>query len=147
MVAVIRKFSVDKSAEAVIAYLEDFSRTVEWDPGTVSCDRIDSGPVRIGSTWRNVSKFLGQETRLTYELVTRQPNRLVFEGKNKTATTSDDITVVPGATPGSSDITYRAVVTFNGAAKLATPLAKLAFEALGRETEASLIRTLGDNKR
>ncbi|MFC5286386.1 SRPBCC family protein [Actinokineospora guangxiensis] len=138
-----RKFTVAKSPSEVVDYLRDFARAEEWDPGTVSCTRKDDGPVRVGSTWRNVSKFLGQETELTYELTKAGPDHLQFVGRNKTATSTDDIAIEPGSAPGTTEITYRAHIEFNGVAKLATPVAKVAMERLGDETEESLRRILG----
>lgn len=143
MVEVTRTMTVATAPEQVVEYLRDFARTEEWDPGTVSCTREDAGPVRVGSTWRNVSKFLGKETELRYELVEERPDLLKFVGRNKTATSTDDIGVSAGPVPGTSRISYRAVVEFTGAAKLATPVAKVAMERLGDETRDSLIRILG----
>ncbi|MBM7774488.1 carbon monoxide dehydrogenase subunit G [Actinokineospora baliensis] len=143
MVDVKRTFTVRASPDAVLDYLRDFSRAEEWDPGTVSCRRLDDGPVRVGSTWHNVSKFLGSETELRYELTVSEPGRLQFIGRNNTATSTDDIRVGPGERPGESALTYHAHVEFHGAAKLAAPVAKVALEKLGTETEQSLTRVFG----
>ena len=64
MVDVSRTFTVPRPPEEVVAYLSDFSNAVAWDPGTVRCDSVGTGPVQVGSTWRNVSKVLGRETEL-----------------------------------------------------------------------------------
>ncbi|GAA3001649.1 SRPBCC family protein [Actinokineospora diospyrosa] len=143
MVDVTRTFTVQTAPDAVLDYLRDFARAEEWDPGTIRCDRLDDGPVRVGSTWRNVSKFLGSETELTYELTAAEADRLRFVGKNDTATSTDDIRVLPGEHQGTSSVTYHAHVEFHGAAKLAAPLAKIALEKLGTETEDNLVRILG----
>ncbi|SER25524.1 SRPBCC family protein [Actinokineospora terrae] len=140
MVDVQRTFTVHATPEAVVDYLKDFARTEEWDPGTVSCRRLDDGPIRVGSTWHNVSKFLGSETELTYELVTSEPGHLKFIGKNNTATSTDDIRVTPGSSPGESELTYHAHIDFHGVAKLATPVAKIAFEKLATDTENNLTK-------
>ncbi|WP_328539863.1 hypothetical protein [Streptomyces sp. NBC_00344] len=65
----------------MIDYLKDFSRTEEWDPGTKTCRRLDTGPVLPGATWRNVSEFRGRETELTYRLTRLEPRRLTFVGE------------------------------------------------------------------
>ena len=41
MVDVIREFTVPRSPEEVVAYLSDFSNAVDWDCGTVRCERVD----------------------------------------------------------------------------------------------------------
>ncbi len=142
-VDVERTFTVASTPEGVVEYLRDFSRTEQWDPGTVSCRRLDDGPVEVGSRWHNVSTFLGRKTELVYELTRDDPTGLQFVGRNDTATATDDITITAGATPGTARIAYHAHLEFTGMAKLGAPVAKLALEKLGNDTEKSLIRVLG----
>ncbi len=143
MVEVTRNFTVDATPEVVVDYLRDFSRAVEWDPGTVTCEQISPGPVAVGTRWHNVSKIAGIETELTYELARLEPGRVVFVGKNDTATSTDDITVVAGSENGTAELTYHATIEFHGAAKLASPIAKVVFEKVGKDTEDSLTRIFG----
>lgn len=140
MVNVTRSFDVDRAPDVVIDYLKDFSRAEEWDPGTKTCTRRDDGPVVVGSRWHNVSEFLGRETELDYELVEMATDRLVFRGKNKTVTSTDDIAV--RASSAGSRITYQATLDFKGLAKLAGPLLKLAFERIGKRTEQQMGRAI-----
>jgi carbon monoxide dehydrogenase subunit G len=142
MVEVTRTFTVRQPAHAVLAYLQDFAHTEEWDPGTVSCIRLDAGPIMPGARWKNVSKFFGRETELSYQLTSLADDRLVFTGKNNTVTSVDDIKAVAGDTVDSTVITYHATLTLHGAAKLAAPVVKVAFEKLGNETAASLTKVL-----
>ena len=142
MVEVTRTFAVATPPHDVQEYLADFANAREWDPGTVSCDPLGTGPIEVGSRWRNVSKIAGVETELTYELTRLEPGRVVFVGRNDTATSTDDIRLTPAAGPGTT-ITYHATIEFQGAAKLAAPLAKVVFEKVGSDTEKSLTRILG----
>ena len=143
MVEVTRTFTVATPLPEVGAYLSDFGNAVEWDPGTVSCERMESGPVRVGARWHNTSKIAGVETELVYELEQLEPNRITFVGRNDTATSTDDITLVAGEAAGTTQVTYHAVIEFHGAAKLASPIAKVVFEKVGNDTEESLKRVLG----
>ena len=71
-------------ADSVFAYLLDFEHAEEWDSGTVSCERL-TGDGGIGTRYRNVSKFLGRETTLDYEVEKIVPGRnFVITGENKT---------------------------------------------------------------
>lgn len=142
-VDVERTFTVASTPEGVIEYLRDFSRAEQWDPGTVSCTRLDDGPVEVGSRWRNVSSFLGRKTELVYELTRDDASGLQFVGRNDTATSTDDISITAGDAPGTARIAYHAHVEFNGLAKFGAPVAKLALEKLGNDTEKNLIRVLG----
>ena len=93
MVHVQRTFTVNQPVDVVVDYLKDFGHAEQWDPGTVSCTRVGNGPVGVGSSWQNVSKVRGRETQLEYRLERLEPRRITFVGKNKTATSTDDITL------------------------------------------------------
>ncbi len=142
-VDVERTFTVAASPESVVDYLRDFARTEQWDPGTVTCSRLDDGPVEVGSRWRTVSTFLGRRTELVYELTRDDPDGLRFVGRNDTATAVDDISITAGTTPGTTKVGYHAHVEFSGLARFGAPVAKLALEKLGNDTERNLIRVLG----
>jgi carbon monoxide dehydrogenase subunit G len=140
MVEVHRVFTVHRPVEVVSEYLRDFAHAEAWDPGTVSCIRLDSGPVRVGSEWHNVSEFRGKKTELAYRLTRMETGRLIFVGENKTATSTDDLTLT--AIPEGTRITYRATIIFNGLAKLAGPFLKREFEKLGDQIVVTMPRTL-----
>ena len=44
-----RERSPSDPTRPVIDYLKDFGNAEEWDPGTQSCTRSDSGPIREGA--------------------------------------------------------------------------------------------------
>jgi carbon monoxide dehydrogenase subunit G len=136
MTTVSRTFTVSPPPSVVVDYLKDFGHAEAWDPGTEECSRLDQGPLRIGSRWHNRSKIAGVSTDLTYELTELTDGRIVFVGRNKTATSTDTITVRPEGT--GSEITYEAVIVMNGAAKLAAPVVKAVFEKLGNDTRDSM---------
>ena len=140
MTTVSRTFIVDAAPETVVSYLADFAHAEQWDPGTVRCVRNEDGPVAVGSTWHNTSKIVGISTELTYTLEQLTDDRIVLVGRNDTATSTETIEVTRDG-PGSS-ITYTNELAFNGAAKLAAPLAKIVFEKLGDDTEKQLVATL-----
>ena len=134
MVHVERSFEVLPSVEEVVGYLKDFAHAEAWDPGTVHCTREGAdGPVQVGTTWHNVSKVRGKETKLSYRLERFESNRLTFVGTNKTATSNDDMTFEPVAN-GGTRITYKSDITFNGIFRLADPFMRKEFEGLGDQT-------------
>jgi carbon monoxide dehydrogenase subunit G len=141
MITVERTFIVDRPARVVFAYLEDFTNTEQWDPGTVSCTRTDSGPLEVGAKFHNVSKFRGKESELEYELTASDPDtHLIFVGKNSTVTSTDDITM--RADGERTSLTYHAQFEFHGLAKLAQPLLGSTFEKLADDTVVQMTRTL-----
>ncbi|MGW4652223.1 SRPBCC family protein [Kitasatospora sp. NPDC004289] len=141
MISVERTMRVERSAEEVLHYLADFANTVEWDPGTEACVRLDGGPVVRGAQWRNTSRFRGRLTELTYRLERYDPGRLVFVGRNRTVTATDDIAVSP-ADGGGTLVHYRASLRFHGFAALAAPFLRGEFEGLADAVAERLPRVL-----
>lgn len=135
-----RTFTVKPTPDVVVDYLADFTHAEEWDPGTESCTRLDSGPIQVGSRFHNESKIAGVSTELVYELVTLDADKVVLRGENDSATSTDTITVTPQ--DGGSEITYEAVIEAKGVGKLAEPLMKLVFERIGSETEKKMTEVL-----
>lgn len=138
-----RTFTVTPSPATVLDYLKDFTHAEEWDPGTETCTRTDTGPVVVGSTWHNVSKIAGVSTELDYTLESLTNDTIVLVGTNKSATSTDTITVVPDPAGGpGSQVTYEAVIEMSGAAKLASPVVKLVFEKIGSDTKDQMSEVL-----
>lgn len=131
-----RTMTVSKPVSQVVEYLQDFSHTQDWDPGTMRCDRIGVGPIAVGSRWRNVSMFMGRTTELDYRLERLEPRRLTFVGHNDSAQAVDDLTFTEHG--DGTAISYTADIQFRGVARLAAPFVKRAFERLADEVTVSL---------
>jgi carbon monoxide dehydrogenase subunit G len=140
--SVERTFSVAPHVDQVFSYFADFTRTEEWDPGTVSTTRI-SGDGGMGTRYRNRSRFLGRETELEYETVVHEPpSRFTCRGRNGTATATDHLTFT--ADGPHTTVHYRAVFQFHGLARLVAPVVvgpRLA--SLADETVARIQQVLG----
>lgn len=137
-----RTFDVRPAPDLVVAYLKDFGNAVDWDPGTESCTRIDSGPIEVGASWHNTSKIAGITTELIYTLERLTDDTIVLVGRNDTATSTDTITVLPNPDGAGSRITYEAVIELSGAAKIADPIMKIVFEKIGSDTEDDMTTVL-----
>jgi len=140
MLSMERTFVVDRPLELVQVYLADFGNAEEWDPGTKSCARLDSGPIEVGARWRNVSQLRVRETELEYELTRADPDRLTFVGRNKTVTSTDDIRLT--RLGRATEITYSAHFDFHGLARLAQLFLRSTFHRIADDTEALMRATL-----
>jgi carbon monoxide dehydrogenase subunit G len=126
---------------AVFAYLEDFTTTMEWDPGTVETTRV-SGDGGVGTTYRNVSSFLGRKTELTYTVTGHEPDRLfALRGENKSVVAHDTMSIAPNG--GGTRVTYTAEFDFRGLARFVAPLLAPALKKLGDDAEKGLRTALG----
>jgi hypothetical protein len=127
--------------EKVFGYLSDFTNTTEWDPGTVRTDRV-VGDGGVGTTYRNVSRFLGRETELTYTVEEHAPPTTVaLRGENATVVAHDRMEV--RAAGAGSEVTYTATFEFRGAARFLAPLLRPALTRLGNDAERGLADALG----
>ena len=125
----------------VFAYLADFTSTTEWDPGTVTTTLV-GGDGTVGSTYENVSRFLGRETRLTYVVEAYVADSLIIlRGENDTVIARDTMTFEP-THDGGTQVTYLADFTFKGLARVAAPFLAPAFKRLGDEAERGLHQAL-----
>ncbi|MDQ6934797.1 MAG: SRPBCC family protein [Actinomycetota bacterium] len=130
--SVRRTFTTTAPPETAYAYLADFTNAEEWDPGTKECSRID-GEGGVGTRYRNVSSFLGRTTTLEYvaeEL--QEPSRIHFHGTNDQFDGHDHLTLRASGT--GSEITYEAVFSFSGVARLFAPFVALYLPMLARNT-------------
>ena len=141
MASVERTITVGQPVAKVWAYLADFTTTEEWDPPTVSTVRR-SGDGGVGTTYTNVSKFLGHETETEYVVTEHEVGRrLQLEGDSGSVKVLDTITFEPStgdAGVGETTVTYRSEFHPVGVARLAEPLLPPALKILGDKVAASL---------
>ncbi|MEU4170183.1 SRPBCC family protein [Streptomyces sp. NPDC026665] len=132
MVEFERTLTLHHPLPDVVAYLADFSHAEEWDPGIVSCrPTMADVPVSEGVEWVSVSTFCGVRTGLRCRLARLEDQRLTFVGRNRTATSTDDL--IFRRENGATLLTYRARIEFHGLARLASPFLREEVEHLGDE--------------
>ena len=120
---------VEKPLDAVFGYLCDFTTTTDWDPGTVSTVRRH-GNGGVGTTYINISTFLGRTTQLTYVVDELVDQRLIqLRGENKTVIAVDTLIFRPVVS--GTEVTYTAEFTFKGLSRIAAPLLKPAGLGVG----------------
>jgi carbon monoxide dehydrogenase subunit G len=140
MIVVERTFAVTAAPGPVHAYLADYANTSQWDPSVRQTTRSDDGPPVPGSTWHHVGKVCGITAELVCTLITVEPQRLLFHGRNEGTARFDTVTLLPA--PDGTEVTYRVELEIHGLAKLATPLLKIEFEKLATESVTRLTGAL-----
>lgn len=131
-----RTVRTTRSPEQVFSYLADFTTTMQWDPGTVETTLV-SGDGGVGTTYRNISSFMGRRTELTYTVVERdRPQRFALRGENATLTADDVMTFRPDG--DGTYVTYTADFTFKGLLRFVAPLLTPAFTKLGDAAEKGM---------
>lgn len=136
MPSVSRTFTTTATPDAAYRYLADFTHAEEWDPGTQTCEQT-SGDGGVGTTYRNVSTFLGREVEITYTAAElAPPTRVHLRGTNEQFEGHDIFEI--RAVGRGAGVTYRADMSFSGLAKLASPVVAAYLPILARKTVEDL---------
>jgi len=123
---------VEGTPAAVFDLLAAFERTAEWDPGVSSAERLDPGPVAVGTRFRVVARFLGQSVPMTYQVVRHQPpHALELEGE-ASASRAHDVIVLRPVGDGATEVTWSLTLRGRGPMRLADPFLGPVLRRLGR---------------
>lgn len=134
----------ERSNEDVFDYLANFANAAEWDPGTLSAERIGDGPIGPGATFRLMVVAGPRKLPLDYRIVAyERPHRVVLVAQSSTVRSEDTVTVVPQA-GGGSLLTYDAQLTLRGSLAPANFLLRPFFDRLGSAGLNGLREALGD---
>jgi hypothetical protein len=129
------------SAAETFGYLATFSNAAGWDPGVLTGEQLDPGPVRVGSRFRLVVPFLGVRMPLTYQVIGFVPGREVLLAAASGLLRSTDKIVVTGDADGST-VSYDAEVRLRGPLRLLDPLLRPGFRAVAQRAAAGLAHAL-----
>jgi uncharacterized membrane protein len=69
MIEVRAAVEIDREPEEVFAYLADMANNPDWQKGMQSCRWTSDPPLRLGSTYDQVARFLGREIVSSFEVV------------------------------------------------------------------------------
>ncbi|MDX1511791.1 MAG: SRPBCC family protein [Nitriliruptorales bacterium] len=139
MARYVATVATPREAGAALDFVADFTNLTEWDPGIVSAERVDDGPLAVGARFATVIEF--RNMALTYELVEYVPGEralLVAEGGGMVS--RDLITVEP--TDDGSRLTYDATLTLSGFLKVLDPLLAIGFNRVAGKAVAGLEEAL-----
>ena len=125
------------------AFIADFANAPEWDPGTATSERVDSGPVGAGARYRLGVRMRGKVVPMEYRIETFEPNRqVVLRGEGSGVTARDEITFHPRG--GGSRIEYVAEIHLQGPMRLLEPLLGGIFAKIGRDARDGMQRALDE---
>lgn len=121
MVKVETRTLIRRPSETVFAYLSDFENNPAWQAGMVEAKFTSERPLRVGSTYQQVAKFLGRKIVSTFEVIAYEPGRMV---KATTISGSFPITFTRTVEPAEGGSQVAAVIEgdSSGFFKLAEPI-------------------------
>ena len=137
-----KQIEVAREPAEVFAYLADFARAAEWDPGIIEARRLTEGPTAVGSRFEVIAVFRGNRQRFEYVVAEYdEGRRIVLHGEGAKAISDDTIDVESG--DGRTRVTYEADLRLKGLFRLAEPFLGRAVERMGDDALAGLESQLG----
>ncbi len=136
-----RQIETRLGADAAFAFIADFANSMHWDPGTVTSEAIDAGPVGVGSRYRLGVRMGSRVVPMVYQITTFEPSsRVQLTGSGSNVEAVDDIRFAPSAT--GTHIDYTADIRLGGAMRLVTPFLGRAFATLADDAVEGMRRAL-----
>jgi Polyketide cyclase / dehydrase and lipid transport len=138
-----KTIDVPCSATDAFAYVSDFSRISEWDPGVVESRALGrDAPIHVGSRFEVVALFRGNRQRFEYVVTEFEEGRRIgLLGDGEKARSRDEISVAE--MNGNTQITYEADIRLKGVRRAAEPFLGRMFRRMGDDALHGLAQRLG----
>ena len=102
------------------AYVADFANSQEWDPGVATAERIDAGPIGLGSRFRLGVRLGPRVAPMEYRIsVFEPPTRVVLVGSGSGVSAVDEIRFERIA--AATRVDYTADIRLGGVLRLVEP--------------------------
>jgi len=129
--------------DKAFAFVADFANAERWDPGVVTSERTNPGPVGIGARYRLGVRLRGKAAPMDYEITVYEPSRrVVLTGAGSGVAAVDDIRFE--ATGTGTRIDYVADIQLQGLMRLAAPFAGGSFAKIARDASDGMQRALDE---
>ena len=80
MISLESEIFINRVPEDVFAFVFEPANVSQWQEGVVLAEFTSEGPLGMGSTWRNVSKMIGREIDIEFEVIDYDPpQRLCYK--------------------------------------------------------------------
>lgn len=114
---------IDRPSPDVFAYISNFENNPHWQSGMLEAKFTSEGPLRIGSSYVQVARFMGRRIESVFEVIEYKPNQMV---KATSVSSSFPITFTRIVEPVDSGTEVTAIIEGDatGFFKLAEPLLK-----------------------
>jgi hypothetical protein len=127
--------------DATFAFVADFANCPQWDPNTVSSERLDPGPLGVGARYALGVRQRGSVVPMEYQVIAWEPGRrVVLAGEGSKVRATDEIRFE--ATPTGTRVDYTADISLTGWMRLVEPLAGGAFAKIAKDAADGMERAL-----
>jgi carbon monoxide dehydrogenase subunit G len=141
MARISAPLSIPIPPELAFDNVADFTTTATWDPGITGSERLDDGPLGVGSRFEVHVKLGPVSVPLVYEITTYdRPHRVVLETKGLVYHGEDDVTFAPH--DDGTQVTWNAMFRLRGPGMLLDPALGVGFRRTVAEAVEGLERFL-----
>jgi uncharacterized membrane protein len=121
MISVETGVHIDRPSDTVFEFISNFENNPKWQSGQLSARFTSDGPLRVGSTYDQVAKFMGRRIESSFEVLEYEPHHLV---KAASKSGSFPITFTRIVEPSDKGTIVTAIIEgdASGFFKLAEPL-------------------------
>ena len=114
------------------AFVGDFANAVAWDPGVADSQRLDDGPIGVGSRYQLAVRMAGRMAPMAYTVTAYElDRRVVLHGSGSGVEAEDAIDF--GADGGRTVIDYPATIRLLGIRRLVEPFLGGTFRRIARD--------------
>jgi carbon monoxide dehydrogenase subunit G len=75
MIKIEHSTVINRPIEEVFAFLEDSNNDPKWQTGVLEVEKTSEGAVGVGTTFREIRKFLGRQFETIYEITEHEFNK------------------------------------------------------------------------
>ena len=125
MIEISAQVEIDRSPEAIFDFLADMSNNPTWQKGMQECRWTSEPPLRLGSTYDQVARFLGKEIVSSFVVTEFEPGHRI-RIQTTSGTMPIDVTrEVIAVADGRSSVSAIVRGDPTGVFRLATPLMRM----------------------
>ena len=145
MTTLNQTIQIARPPREVFAYIADFSTCQEWDSTAVEAQRLDNGPLGVGSRFKVVCAAPVGKLPLVYEIIEYQPDsKVVLLGTGRFFEVTDTIQITP--TASGCELEYTAVFSWKSVLGKFAPALQSGLERMGHDSiQEGLKNALEDN--
>ncbi len=112
---------IGRPPKEVFEFITTFENNVLWQNGVLEAKLTSDGPLGVGSTYAQTSKFLGQRIQFAFEVLEFEPNRRI---RFKTTSGTFPVDIVRSVEPIVGGTRVKAIIQgeAGGIFKLAAPV-------------------------
>lgn len=69
--------TISRPTDEVAEFFFDASNNPKWQKGMASCEWVSEPPIRVGSTYEQLARFMGRDVRSTFVVTDFEPGRSI----------------------------------------------------------------------